>query len=232
MKTLPFGFLLVMTIAIGGCATSPVFLIAKTDQAPHIVSFYDDGRPVAVSHRENSTVSVTGEVKGSEIWLKVYYANASEDRFDVIPTEVRALGIDDFFVMGFPLKTQEPYQYMRRMRNQQSAILALHAFSAAVNTASSSSDVALAIRQQTAEQSLRFETLQMDAIARTTEGGLLRRNTLFPGDAVVGYIVIRGPERSGNRLNDLKFPPPLTRVTVPVGKDIHEFEFAIISAGQ
>jgi hypothetical protein len=211
-------------IAITGCTSSHVALKPSVSVERNQDSFFSDGREVLVSFGDHTTISVASTMYGREVWLQIYCANVSGDRLDLDPSQITARGANRWYLSGFPLPVRNPDKYMRSQRNLQAVLLGLQAFSQAVVISSTRSEVASALRERDSRERLNETAVTMENINRTTERGLLRRNTLFPGDAVVGNVII-SRVREGHRTGE--GDPPLADVfwiRIPVGPDVHEIE--------
>lgn len=220
--------------------TSAVYLRPVVHPGQEIETIFWQGRELAISHGERTTVAVFGmKTEENELLLHVLYQNRSAGtRMDVIPEKI---GVEAFDEGGQSkrLGVFSAERYMRKKRNAQQWALAAQAFAGAMQAVSAGRttsytqayaygtggyawgsattttyDAAKAAQVSALNQAQLERNAQRFAQTNATvEGGLLKKNTLFPGQTIEGNVMAKY-----NGWYSAKF-----LVAVPIGGEVHVF---------
>lgn len=130
-----------------GCAKPPVHLTPVLDR-PNMDRIYFEGRKLALSFGEKSSVAVSGTIDGDELLLLILCKSFTE-RIDAIPEDISVLGyykntgpqdlstlskfLDYNGTNTVYLKIYPPAKYMAERHNAQKWSLALQALSGALD---------------------------------------------------------------------------------------------------
>jgi hypothetical protein len=203
-------YTLVLPVGLFGCATPPIHLTPVLDR-PNMDKIYFEGRALALSFGEKSSVAVSGTIDGDELILLMLCISHTE-RIDVIPENIRILGYGANN-QGVALKVYPPPEYMAKKRNAQNWSLVLQALSGALDaqqagrststTYGSNGGKSFYGRTETNDREAADRALAkhkeelrrtVESYARSnaaTESGLLKANTIFYNQAVGGIVIAK-----------------------------------------
>jgi|UPI0003A825E6 hypothetical protein len=231
MKKLGFSFICMFFIM--NCATT-YHLSPVIDNNTKMEIIYLDGEEVAISYGNETVVGLLAyKTVQNEIILNIAYKNISQNRINIIPDSITVVGKNDYFSQY--LKVYSAEEYLKKLRREQSIILAIQglaAISESVNSGNSTSTIYGNVgsesvygtistydpAKQSAVSSIKMQELNQTAQTyeyqiKAIEQRLLKINTLFPGQIVEGNVIVKFQDA-------MKYI-----VNVPAGNDIHVFEF-------
>ncbi|MFP8490008.1 hypothetical protein ACKGJO_13045 [Gracilimonas sp. Q87] len=234
--------LLLFSLFIASCSTTS-YVSPKKDTKNGVGKFLSEGKEIALSVEDSSTVAFFGERENKEITLFVFFKNESQEQYiNVFPEDVKVYGIESDGSTK-QLHTYNPKRYLKKMRNQQNLALALSAFGKAMedmdagtsttttygtaygsdgtsynyygnSTTTDESEKRAA--QAENQRQLNKQARQAELYRNSVKEGLLMKTTLFPGSYIAGNIIFKHKSFSKYRLE------------VPVGDEIHEVYFELI----
>ena len=193
-----------------GCTTPPVHLTPIVNR-PNMDKVYFEGRALALSFGEKSTLAISGTIDGDELILLMLCVNHTE-RIDVIPEDISILAYSINNQRVF-LKVYPPSEYMVKQRNAQEWDLALQALSGALGaqragrsttiTRGSYGGKSFVVKTETKDHDAVDRALekQREELRETAEGyarinaatetGLLKAHTIFNNQAVGGIVMVK-----------------------------------------
>ncbi len=241
MKKTILAAMSVILLILTGCATT-YYLRPVIDQSESVELIYFEGHEVAISRGQKTLVGLYGmKTAAKNITLCVVYLNnTDQERFDVIPENITVIGLDTQGKSS-QFKVYSAEEYLKKMRTAQAWAFAFQSMGGAMEASSaarSTSHTTASVygsegyaygsattttydKGKEAEINARNrEQLQRSAelYARNnaaTEQGLLKRNTLFPGQYAEGNVMVKL-----NTMYSTKFI-----VTVPIGNEKHIITF-------
>jgi hypothetical protein len=215
----------VLLLAVGCASTRPPHVYEPSPQ-PGTQVVYADGTPIAWVSTDCCLIaaSVQPASVGGNLYIRAYvlYENRSAEQMLFEPRSALGLGASQDG-KAFPMQAPcPPTKVLARIENEKNAALLFGALVGAVNMATVPPttitgpgnqrwrvDDSWQKRQEVADRTAG----QMEAVesnANAMQGGvgwgLLRRNTVFPGGAVGGFVyfpVPFAPDRTGIREKDL-----------------------------
>ena len=193
-----------------GCAKPPVYLTPIVDR-PNMDKVYFEGRALALSFGEKSSVALTASIDEDELILLMLCISHT-DRIDVIPENIRILGYGTDN-QGVAVQVYPPAEYMAKKRNAQNWSLALQALAGALDAQQAGRSTStthgryggrsFVVETETKDRDAVDEALekQREKLRQTaknyarinaaTESGLLKANTIFQNDAIGGIVIAK-----------------------------------------
>jgi hypothetical protein len=223
------------------CTTSfSLKLVQPESESDKINKFYVDGKEIAVSVGKESLIGVYGYKEANQdLVLFVFCQNLSKERaINFIPESIKVIG---YRTTGrkFTFKTYSAEEYLKKLRTKQTWALMALALSGAMQSYNAGKSTTYTsgtfsgtygtgsftaysttydynkqaeFNQKNNERLIQVSQ-QMELLNRATEKGLLKANTLFPGQYVAGNVMIKISSLYLNRI----------LIEIPAGGDIHRF---------
>jgi hypothetical protein len=227
-------------LILSGCAVPTVRFHPVTEPTSELETFFVDGYEVAVSRSATSVIALTGEreTQGFVTLLLAVRNTSPDQRADLVPERIEVLGHNSRGTTE-SLRVYAAHEYMNKVRASQSWGLAAQALSGALQAASagwSQSSTTGYVAGSTGYANVHTTTTTHDPgvsaevaarenaklaaaaeqygqVAAATESGLLKANTLFPGQEIGGAVMVKFDPLFANSYT----------VRVPIGNDVHEF---------
>lgn len=229
-----FGVYTCLIVFLTGCSTnfklSPQVATNETQQ-----TFYLDGDEVLLSEKSYTTVAILGgKNQAKEIELTLLILNISQERVDVIPDDIKVIGINSYGKHE-ELDVILPEQILKKIKNQNKINLitqAMYGFVAALNAGKNTTSVSGNVgntpfsgtvktydyfKQYEAGILVNDELTNMknaqESFFNIIKQSLLKKHSLFPNQQLVGSVMV-------------KFKPMVEYIVeVPLGVDTHVFRF-------
>ena len=219
-------YFLVIAFILCKCATIPPILKPTKLKNRNMETLYVSGREVVWSHDQHTSIALYGEListgKGwANIILHMIYINHTENsRMDANPELIRVFGYNKKNTRK-EIKVYSPEEYVLRMKNLANIALTFQAVAVGLQNYCdlqlSNNNVSFAaLKFSNALDRAQMErTAEMySQMIESTEYGLLKRHTLFPGEAIEGNVMV---------LSESSFREKY-HILVPFGEDRHVFE--------
>jgi len=235
--------LFVIGLTINGCTTSYQLHPIVSSYSNDIEIVFLEGNEVALSVKDSTAVAIFGQKNANnELYLYVAYKNKSvHQKANAIPSDIVVYGINEIGSKK-QFQTYSAYEYLKRMKSQQAIVLGLQAaagivestnsaqsttytsgtYSSSDGTSLSGSSVSTtydyskqaevdARNQKDLQESIQ----QYKKVNSATEQGLIKKTTLFPGQMIEGYVVVKMDNYYSKGF----------LINVPIGQDVHEYRF-------
>jgi len=219
-KILIFIFVLILILIFSCASTKPPIIYLPT-QNSEVISFYRNGLPIGVVNTDSSFIIVLlepSELAGTEymrLWL--LYKNTSNTPYLLEP--LKAIKLSILNIQGgsksFDNMTPEsPTKILAHIKNEKTVTLiaqtiggTLKAMSTQPTTITSPKGDKWAVNDRDAKvNAIESQTMSSmvntamlyDLFERSVNSGILRRNTIFPGESVNGYVYFPLPVVTGS----------------------------------
>jgi len=221
-------------LSLSGCIQA-YYLYPKTENIANVDLFMMDGKDLAISHMEKSTVTIFADKRvKNEIFLYLRYQNDSEEPINIFPSNIKVSGVSEY---GKPiiLSLYSPEEYIKRLQRKQEFQLAIGGLSEvfeSINAGNSYSkstgtigEESISVKTESMDYTQKYvverENRKQDDIKRQqyrqqnsgTLNGLIKRNTLLPGHYIEGSVIVKY-QFSNSYLID-----------IPIGNEHHIVEF-------
>jgi len=185
-----FGLLIVFTL-FGGCATN--YKLISYDYSNHDTDkIYQEGNEYTLLATEDIGISVAAKLHKKIITLYLFYFNFSDHKIDIIPEHIKARCI--YCGKKESLKVYSAEEWLKRLRNRQTASLILLSIGGSSNTTTTGSvgNENVYLKSTTHDYSKVTNMVKMfEKGYSNTEKKLLKRTTLFPEEYIGGEIKIK-----------------------------------------
>lgn len=239
-----YPFLSLALCFLTGCSApiQQALLPAMVPASDTLFRVYVDGQEIIISEKEQTTVAVGAVRIGDEIELTVATRNHSDGRIDLLPRNIKVFKTVEGKRSKALVFTAE--QYLRMMETRHEGVAFLEAFvtglasaysgyarqavDATFNVDGETTSVSGSVvtydserqRQRTEElsQRNRESKAERDWLEATTYQSLLKANTIFPEQQVVGLV----------KVHYRNIPQGIRQaieITIPVGEDVHVMHF-------
>lgn len=236
-------FTSILLLIISGCATTKKYPLKPIIVGDDLELNYLEGKEVAISTKFESGIAILGtETNKDEIFFNIIFKNYSIDKkINVLPEQIKVMGYNKVG-NGGRLYVYKPHEYINKLKKGQSISMALNSVGSALqtidagkststtySTSNSSTGGSISTTTHTttydsrakAEENARHNAqLQYNAqknaqMNAAVERGLIKANTLYPGDYIAGNIVVKKDKWFTDKY----------KVTIPIGNDIHIISF-------
>ena len=217
MRQVNLLILVLITLILYGCASTKPPIIYLPTQNSEVMSFYRNGLPFGVISTDSSFIIVLLEptkvagTKYMRLWL--LYKNSSKTPYLLEPLEavkLRFLGIQSDKKSFDNIAPESPTKILAHIKNEKTVNLIMQTIGGTLKTISTEpttitgpkgerwvvndrDDKVDAIRAQTMTSMINTAILY-DVFMNSVSSGILRRNTIFPGESVNGYLYFPLPE--------------------------------------
>jgi hypothetical protein len=194
-------FLLAVTGFATACAGGRPPVVQLPEAAPGVRSIFSNGQPIALVEAPEARLLLAldptrlGTRQYARLWL--LYQNTSRDTLLFDPARCATVEVVDTARGGSDrLEPEAPSRVLARISNEQAAATIAEAIGGALQVASAESRIEARLASEQASDALDRTAGWYDLFRASISAGVLRRNTLFPGQAVQGYVYFALPERT------------------------------------
>jgi hypothetical protein len=194
--------------AFVGCASTEPPTIFVPTQGGTVSSFYRNGLPIGAIHHEGSLIMLSMEptevadTKYMRLWF--LYKNGTSDPFLLEPMKCVTLSIVGAEDFHREISPESPSRILANIENDKAANLIIQAIGGTLQSLSTKPTTVTSSKGDTwvahdeAEKRLAINDRTSDQMSETAylyntfkesiNSGILRRNTIFTGESVNGYI--------------------------------------------
>lgn len=213
---------------------------------------YINGQDVLISTMNIGRLAVSATREKNLLKLRVLVQNISNNRINVEPERIKIKGIKNKSHKIIDLKVWNPDKYIESLKMNQSIALSLMAIGGALRTASAgksttfsnstgyigNSVIQLNTYQTTIDNDKRNQVLKetakelmstknrFDYENQILEMSLLKKHTLFTGDIIEGYVLVKNENEEYFEMSEESIIAYL--IEIPFGDEIHRFKFKVI----
>jgi len=188
LRFLPVICLLII-ITLSGCSHER-FIVYEAEPTPESYSFFSNGTPITVFDTDSAKImfSASEEKILGKACLKVWllYLNKSSDNYLLEPYNFMSLASEDY---GSKQKYEpmSPSAILKSMEDQEAVDQVLNTVGSALKLLTSNEDAENEIAAQYRVNSRNVTSLY-EIFRESFNAGVLRKNTIFPGQSVNGFV--------------------------------------------
>jgi hypothetical protein len=246
MQKTDFVAAILLSSFLCGCASTAPPTIFVPSETASVVSYFRNGIPIASFSEDSSLVVLSleesdlGNTKYMRLWF--LYKNNSMTPYLLEPLKIVTLSLKGTKRSYDDIGPESPTNVLARIDNEKAISLIAQAIGGALSAASTrpttltiSSGEEMVVNDQAEKKeakmlqtssSMTTTSLLYDEFKHSVNAGILRRNTIFPGESVNGYVYFPLPLRETG-FDRLPITPSKynynLKITTQFGSNVIEF---------